>query len=97
MLETKINLGKVTYPLYMGRNLLDNLDVLIEDHIEGKTVFLLSKFVNIFAYKLANNISNYIENYMYCPSTRGFFHRCGIFKYQRLSWKSCAPSLVFPS
>ncbi|ABW18902.1 3-dehydroquinate synthase [Alkaliphilus oremlandii] len=49
MLETKINLGKVTYPLYMGRNLLDNLDVLIEDHIEGKTVFLLTED-NVFKY-----------------------------------------------
>ncbi len=26
-----------------------------------------------------------------------FFYRLGIFKYQRLSWKSCAPPLVFPS
>lgn len=62
-----------------------------------QNVFLLSKFVYSFANKLANNISNYIENYMYYPSTRGYFYRCGIFKYQRLSWKSCAPPLVFPS
>ncbi|MDP8591497.1 hypothetical protein RAN64_16270, partial [Enterococcus lactis] len=26
-----------------------------------------------------------------------FFYRRGIFKYQRLSWKSCATPLVFPS
>lgn len=49
MLETKINLGEATYPLYMGRNLLDNLDVLIEDHIKGKTVFLLTED-NVFKY-----------------------------------------------
>ncbi|MCX3906789.1 hypothetical protein NMC74_14535, partial [Enterococcus faecium] len=34
---------------------------------------------------------------MYCSSTRSYFYRLGIFKYQRLSWKSCAPPLVFPS
>ncbi len=75
----------------------DNKSIMKVHVYKEQNVFLLSKFVYSFANKLANNISNYIENYMYYPSTRGYFYRCGIFKYQRLSWKSCAPPLVFPS
>ena len=45
---------------------------------------------------------NFVTKMLYViPSTvplRGaIFYRLGIFKYQRLSWKSCAPPLVFPS